>query len=316
MYTGQKSIDYLSEVIVEVDSSASSHWRRYHQSFSYADNHFKGLVGFGGNRKPRLLILQMLEHLMQAKFRKMGGTNFLLIDQLAQNMSTKQNRSYDLDLLRQSLTISFLQSYLPNVMKPTSTACVIGDGFASMTSLLLQSKSAGKIILINLNKTLLVDLWYLKLWMGDRVFQESVDLVTNKDQLEEVLCKPAKIAGNVIAIQAVNQDLLKYCPVELFINIASMQEMDPHIINRYFQNMREIQSKTIFYCCNRIEKKLPDGTITKFEEYPWMSEDEIIIDELCPWHQEFYSFRPPFFRRYDGPIQHRLVNLATNKGIK
>jgi len=95
-----------------------------------------------------------------------------------------------------------------------------------------------------------------------------------------------------------------------------MQEMDLHIIDRYFQDMRSIKTKKlIFYCCNRIEKKLPDGTITKFKEYPWIAEDEIIRDELCPWHQEFYSFRPPFFRRYDGPIQHKLVNLAKNKDI-
>ena len=93
-----------------------------------------------------------------------------------------------------------------------------------------------------------------------------------------------------------------------------MQEMDLHIIDRYFQDMRSIKTKKlIFYCCNRIEKKLPDGTITKFKEYPWIAEDEIIRDELCPWHQEFYSFNPPFFRVYDGPIQHRLVSLATKK---
>jgi len=185
LYSGQESINYLSKVIMDVDSSASSHWRQYHQSFSYTNNHFKGLEGFGGNRKPRLFIFQILERLMQQKFRKMGGTNFRSIDQLAQNLSIKQNRTYDLDLLRQSLSISFLQSNIPNVMNPKSTACVIGDGFASMSSLLLKSQSAGRVILINLNKTLLVDLWYLKLWMGERVFEESVDLVTNKDQLRE-----------------------------------------------------------------------------------------------------------------------------------
>ena len=247
MYSGQESINYLSEVIMGVDNSASSHWRHYYQLFSYTDSHFKGLEGFGGNRKPRLFIFQMLERLIQSKFRKMGGANFRSIDQLAQNMSIKQNRTYDLDLLRQSLSISFLQFNVPDVMNPKSTACVIGDGFASMTSLLLQSQSAGRVILINLNKTLLVDLWYLKLWMGDRVFQESVDLVTNKDQLEDALSKPVRFAGNIIAIQAVNQDLLKYCPVELIINIASMQEMDPHIIDKYFQDMRSIKSKKQFF---------------------------------------------------------------------
>ncbi len=317
MYSGNDSINYLSKEIARSDSSASSHWQKYHESFSFIDGHFEGLVGFGGSRKPRFFIFRLLELLMQLKFRKMGGVNFRLNDQLAQGMALKQNRTYDLDLLRQSLTVSFLQTKVPDFMTPNSTVCVIGDGFSSMTSLLLQSKSAGKVVLINLNKTLLVDLCYLKLWMGDSVFEKSVDLVTNKAELDDALSKQVCGTGNVIAIQAVNQDLLEHCPIELVINIASMQEMDPPIIDKYFRSMRAIKSKKIlFYCCNRIQKKLPDGTVTKFKDYPWSADDEIVVDELCPWHQEFYSFRPPFFRKYDGPIQHRLVSLALNKNIE
>ena len=57
-------------------------------------------------------------------------------------------------------------------------ACVIGDGFASMTSLLLATQSAGCVVLINLTKTLLVDLWYLNLWMGIDDFDGRIKLVT------------------------------------------------------------------------------------------------------------------------------------------
>ncbi len=315
MYSGNDSINYLSKEIARgEDKSASSHWRKYHESFRFIESHFEGLVGFGGNCRPRFFIFRLLERLMQLRFRKMGGINFHPIDQLAQRMALKQSRTYDLDLLRQSLTVSFLQTKVPDAMTPKSTACVIGDGFSSMTSLMLLSKCAGRVILINLNKTLLVDLWYLKLWMGEDVFAKSVDLVVNKVELDKVLSKQVSLTGNVIAIQAVNQDLLKYCSVDLVINIASMQEMDPPIIYKYFESMRAVKSKrTLFYCCNRVEKELPDGTVTKFEEYPWCPADEIIVDELCPWHQEFYSFRPPFFRKYDGPIQHRLVTLASKK---
>ena len=59
-----------------------------------------------------------------------------------------------------------------------------------MTSLLLASNSSSRVVLVNLNKTLLVDLWYLKLWMGDKLFGNSVDLVTSKDDLQRALDKP------------------------------------------------------------------------------------------------------------------------------
>ena len=47
------------------------------------------------------------------------------------------------------------------------------------------------------------------------------------------------------------------------------------------------------------------GSYTKFLEYPWKKNDKIIVDELCPWHKEYYSFKPPFYRKFDGPILHQ-----------
>ena len=96
---------------------------------------------------------------------------------------------------------------------------------------------------------------------------------------------------------------------DVFINIASMQEMDPHIIQKYFQMIRHQPQETYFYCCNRVQKTLPDGTITRFFEYGWEPEDAILVDELCPWHQEAPMNRPPFKYRFDGPTHHRLIKL-------
>ena len=69
-------------------------------------------------------------------------------------------------------------------------------------------------------------------------------------------------------------------------------------------------SSSVFYCCNREEKTLPDGTIVKFDNYPWHLSSEIQEDELCPWSQKYYSPRPPFYRNYLGPIRHRLVKFS------
>jgi len=317
MFSGKAAIDFLATEVSKIDPGESSHWKKYHSSFQFTGDGFKGLQGFGGWRKPRGIVLKAVETFLQSRFRRMGegGADSSILDSLAAEIASTQSRNYDLDLLRQVLTLSFLRARIPQLQKANSVACVIGDGFASMTSLLLASNSASRVVLVNLTKTLLVDLWYLKLWMGDQQFGNTVDLVTNKDELQRALDKPISTStgsGRVIAIRATDHELISNCPIDFAINIASMQEMDPIVISAYFADLRQsISGKPLhFYCCNRQEKYLPDGTVTRFLEYPWLVEDQILVDELCPWHQQYYSFKPPFFRPYDGPIQHRLAVMA------
>lgn len=319
--TGRASIDYLANEAGKGDQQASSHWRKYHSDFEFRGDGFAGLLGFGGNGSVHTGLRGGMHRLLQRPFRAMGEKlpKFTAIDALAREITHSQQRGYDLDVLRQVLTLAFLTKHLPAAsaapsLSPTTTACVIGDGFASMTALLLASRSAQRVVLINLTKTLLVDLWYLKLWMGDEVFNRSVDLVTDEVGVARALATPVPASGpgRVIAIQAVHHELLRACPVDVAINIVSMQEMDPPVIAGYFADLRGIKARRAltFYCCNREEKVLPDGTVTRIAEYPWQPADRMLVDELCPWHQQYYSLKPPFFRPYDGPIRHRLVALA------
>jgi len=76
--------------------------------------------------------------------------------------------------------------------------------------------------------------------------------------------------------------------------------------------MREIAGKRrlYFYCCNREEKTLPDGTVARFKDYPWEDTDKFIVDELCPWHQEYYNRSLPIYRFYDGLHLHRLTRVS------
>jgi putative sugar O-methyltransferase len=318
MYSGQFAIDYLSSEAVKSDPSASSHWKKYHAHFQFNGKTFFGLQGFGGSSKKLTGLRFLLTKLLQKKFRRFADSyeKFAFIDRLAREITNKQQREYDLDVLRQALTISFLDQKVGESLNHKSTLCVIGDGFASMAALLLASKSAGCIVLINLTKTLLVDLWYLKLWMGADKFESAVDLIVNDEDIPLVLEKRSRFAGEgtqqIIAIQASDHYLMKKFPIDMVINIASMQEMNPQTIASYFDDMRDIakNKKLLFYCCNREEKILPDGTVTKFRDYPWHLSDEILFEGLCPWHQQYYSTRPPFFRQYDGPIIHKLVALS------
>ena len=95
--------------------------------------------------------------------------------------------------------------------------------------------------------------------------------------------------------------------IELFINIASFQEMTKIEINNYFEIIKNNKSK--LYCCNREYKKLPNGEEIIFEKYPFAGSKRIFW-ENCPWHQKFYSLKPPFIRNYDGNHKHCLVDFS------
>lgn len=144
MHSGQSAISYLAKEIGKDDPNASSHWQKYHSFFRFSGQKFEGLQGFGGNVKPysglRLWALRKLQH----RFRLMGKQYPLFdsIDTLAAQITSKQNRSYDLDVLRQAITLSFLHQKATNNLGSTAMGCTIGDGFGSMTSLLLASGSA------------------------------------------------------------------------------------------------------------------------------------------------------------------------------
>lgn len=316
MYSGSSAIDYLASAATGSDSGESSHWQKYHANFRFLGDGFDGVRGFGGREQPYSGIRRSLHLLMQRRFRSIGASlpDFAAIDWILADMTAKQGRAYDLDVLRQGLTLAFIKARIPDEIGPNVDCCIIGDGFASMTTLLLASGSARTVVLVNLTKTLLVDLWYLKLWMGEHKFESRVSLVTDSHELSEALAtRPNGGEGvRVIAIQASDHELLRHCPIDIVLNIASMQEMDPPVISAYFDDLRAIASrrKLHFYCCNREEKRLPDGTVTKFDSYPWKEADEVLVDELCPWHQQYYTLLPPRYAPYDGRIRHRLLLMA------
>ena len=317
IYSGEAAIEYLANQAIIEDTAESSHWRKYHSQFEYTGKGFQGLQGFGCNTKPYGGVRKLIHQFFQKRYRRMGKgfPDFDKIDTTAREITTKQQRGYDLDVLRQSLTLALLKKNRDKLSSNGLMTCVIGDGFASMTSLMLRNKFSSKVVLVNLTKTLLVDLWYLKLWLGDDVFKSNVKLATDISDAEKLL-EEGEVSdeefGTVIAVEAKNHETIKGLPIDLVVNIASMQEMDPSTINDYFKDLRVISAsrKLMFYCCNREEKQLPDGTVTKLSEYPWLDNDKVLIDELCPWHQDYYSHQPPFFHVYDGPIRHRLVEMS------
>ena len=70
-------------------------------------------------------------------------------------------------------------------------------------------------------------------------------------------------------------------------------------------------NKSLLYSCNREYKKLRGGEELIFEDYPWGDGKKIFYKD-CSWHQKFYSFKPPFIHKYDGNIQHCLIDYSNS----
>ncbi len=77
MYSGQVAIDYLATKVGQEDSSASSHWQKYHSDFRFLGKEgLEGLYGFGGSGKPYKGLQRVMTSWLQWRFRKMGGPKF------------------------------------------------------------------------------------------------------------------------------------------------------------------------------------------------------------------------------------------------
>ena len=306
LFRDHEAIAKLTQHIHETDSGSSSHWRAMHRQFRFKDGCIVAAVGFGGyQRRPRGA-KRLAHRLLQRVYRRMGSAfrAFPDIDQVADAITARQDRAYDLDVLRQTITLALLMETVPEAFYNHRIVLVIGDGFGSLTSLMLSADKSIRIALINLTQTLLADLVMLRRGVPDA----GVALVENAAALRTAFADPAL---RVVAIRADHQALLQEVPLALAVNIASMQEMRPDTIATYFDLMRRLPTAPLpFYCCNREEKHLPGGEISRFADYPWQSDDHVVIDEVCPWHQHFYTFRPPFYYPYHGPHRHRLAWLA------
>ena len=74
-------------------------------------------------------------------------------------------------------------------------------------------------------------------------------MVTDSTSLEKIKEKWASKPeiGLVLAFEAQHQNLLKACPVDYAVNIVSMQEMDPPVAARYFNDLRTIGGSESFF---------------------------------------------------------------------
>jgi hypothetical protein len=87
--------------------------------------------------------------------------------------------------------------------------------------------------------------------------------------------------------------------MNVFANTASMQEMMPHMISHYFDMIRtkSVENKSLFYCCNRVEKWLSDhhgssddvgsrqDVAVRMAEYPWVPGERDVFYRVSQIHR-------------------------------
>ena len=204
----------------------------------------------------------------------------------------KINRYIDVDTIRHVFTFEMLKEYV----NPKSI-CIIGDGKINGVLGAHFTFPQAKIYSVNLSEVLIQD---------NLILEETGINLTKSVTLVEDINKFSK--DSIISlIPSCNKKFLTNKNIDLFINIATFQEIPYYEINEYFEIIKNNKSK--LYCCNREYKKLPGGEELYFEKYPFSNSKKIFWED-CPWQQKFYSLRPPFIHKYEGNIKHCLVDFS------
>jgi hypothetical protein len=220
------------------------------------------------------------------------------------SVARSQNRIFGYDCAKQVLSLAKVaRSIEPtDPLSPLTSSgirkvCVIGDGYGYLGALIKSFDPGVTVTSVNLGRGLLFDAFYTS-----RCFPHASLIAHGQraDASPDFIFLPAE---DYAELRGLNQDLI--------FNIASMQEMNLTVVKNYMRYIRRSDGRrSLFYCCNRMEKTLPDGEKVRFDEYGWNSDDTVVFDESCPWYQSFPHGLLPKWLPFDGEIQHRLVNLA------
>lgn len=262
-----------------MDRSASNHWRscaRQFQIKAIGQNEFE-LFGYGFGVSDKANIVNRFFGWMGNQIHSILLKSPTLNEdiQIARVVVKRLGLWFSQDAFRQVCTLNLLSKYLADDNRP-ERILVIGDGHGILSALLHTKYPNTKIYLVDLGSVL-----FFQAYNHNRAFPGEKQCLTDESEGTE------------------NSETFSYCPADslntlpnvdfdLAINVASMQEMDSNVVDAYFSLLRQHNTR-LFYCCNRLEIDLGGGEISRFLDYPWLPDDEHLIDEPCPWHQWFFG---------------------------
>lgn len=298
--TVEDILDYLHFLYYssqEYSTETSSHWKKFGdlQRLEKVGGQYQLSGGGFGAFVPTSIVSRIRNIPTAIYLRKMLSDCNPEHTKIAKNIAKRTGRIFSYDMARMLKTVGLLFAHIGDLNE--KTIAIIGDGYGSLGTLIKSIFPRSQIIYINLGRTLAFDVFYSDLALPNKTHSllRGENLTAYKSDFTYI--EAEKVFN--ISISA-----------DIFVNIASMQEMDPQVILKYFEMIRNQGLGTWFYCCNRVEKTLPDGTITRYFEYGWKPQDVFLVDELCPWHQEAPMNHPPFKYRFDGPSHHRLIQFT------
>jgi len=284
-------------------SVVSSHWDNYFKKFKIEKKNNKFIIssiGLFSQAKNKIDLIKIL-------FIKINLYFFIkkykLNKKIVQN-AKKLNKIIGVNLTFDVVKNFFIYDILNNysLINNNKTICVIGDGYGYLGQLIKYIYKDIKIIYINLGINLFIDSYLFSL-----AFKKEIPLLLNNDNINQIE------QSSVIFLEAENMHLLKNIDINLFISVASMQEMNFSTINNYFEIFRQNNSQSFFYCCNRVSKKLNDATIINFDDYPWNANDKIIFEEDCEWYSKYPTYLPFYWKPFEGKVKHKLVKIVNLK---
>lgn len=269
----------------------SSYWRQRIKEYNFKDP--KSFLNSGGytERSIKQIVFNYLNQRLY--FSNLIGINIFNTDVYKSSLkiAKKQNRVLDYDFLRMVYTYYFITKIKKIKF---SKICIIGDGKSTLTSIFKTMNPDIEIFYINLIEVLYQD--YLILSMSKIIGEQDHVIVKDKSDFN--------FKKKIYFIPSYNLDFLRNRNIDLFLNIASFQEMKADILERYFEIIES--NKSILYSCNRIKKELDDGSMVKLKDYP-IKNGKIILNEQCPWHSFYYA---PFFKKkyFDGVKEKKGIN--------
>ncbi|MBM09221.1 MAG: hypothetical protein CMF69_06555 [Magnetovibrio sp.] len=302
------TLNSLQNGLFEEERSRSAYWDEESEKFTVdANGEIHGVNSMGTVSRKRDMFHQIAHWTLLSPFRLLGlrYNSFSIHLQNGYAIARMHHRLFTHDMLRQVLVISLLDHYLP-LSEQKGCGLIIGDGYGILTSLFLRSGYMKKIVTCNLTKSLLLDLTEIKK-SSPKI---GVALASTTNEIKAAFCDDSI---RLIAVQADNAEIIREMPVNIATNVHSMMEMEPNVINAYFNILRSNKSdQTAFYCANRLYKKLQGGTVTRFMEYPWDKNDKILHDSVSHWSQWNINKTPPFLHYRFGKsrkVWHRLAIL-------
>lgn len=222
-----------------------------------------------------------------------------------EEICSSSDRNLNLDSLRHVFTHKFLE---PIYLK-SNKLCVIGDGRLNFSSIILKKyNNISKLYHINLPEVLFFELKLLQKLNLLKI--DDVKYITSKEQLYEAETNPEI---KYLLFSPNSSNLLLNNNIDLFVNIASFQEINNNIINKYLNIIKS--NNAFFYHCNRKFKKLIGGemfSVNLFDKYI----NAKVFSGVCPWHNLYYSLKPPFLLKYDGIHIHELFYFGQTKNKK